>query len=200
MEALSIIGCDMDGVVCNFVKAFSTRANRLFPDEAPIVDYMDVESWKWDEWYAHSGIIEATWKSILTLDNGNFWLGVEPLYNMDYLREIYNKHPIVFITRRDGGNSAKQTHQWLENYGMPNAFIIRVKKGEEKSEHCKLLKINVMIDDSPKYAQELLDSGIQVVMPTYQYNVHLPKQPGLHRVFNLERALKVAEELHDLSK
>ena len=79
----------MDGVVCNFVKAFSTRANRLFPDEAPIVDYMDVESWKWDEWYAHSGIIEATWKSILTLDNGNFWLGVEPLYNMDYLREIY---------------------------------------------------------------------------------------------------------------
>jgi len=194
---MSIIGCDMDGVVSNFVKAFSTRANKLFPDEAPIVDYMDVESWKWSEWYASKKIVEATWKSIITLDNGNFWLGTEPLYNMDYLREIYNKHPVVFITRRDGGNAAQQTHQWLENHGMPNAFIIRVKRGEEKSEYCKLLGIKVMIDDSPKYAQELLDNGIQVVMPTYQYNVHLPKQPGLYRVFNLERALKVAEELHE---
>jgi len=199
---MSIIGCDLDGCVTNFVKAFSTRANRMFP-QAPIVNYMDVESWQWKDWYmggtgeGHE-IIEKTWNTILDpKDNGKFWLGTEPLYSLDYLRQIYNQHPIVFITRRDGGNAARQTHQWLENYGMPDAFIIRVKKGEEKSQYCKLLDINVMIDDSPKVAQELLDNGIQVVMPTYQYNVHLPKQPGLYRVFNLERALKVAEELHD---
>ena len=200
---MSVIGCDMDGVVTNFVKAFSTRAHNLFP-QAPIVNYMDVEAWQWKNWYmggtgeGHE-IIEKTWATILDpKDNGKFWLGTEPLYNLDYLRKIYNQHPIVFITRRDGGNAALQTHQWLENYGMPDAFIMRVKKGEEKSQYCKLLDIHVMIDDSPKVAKDLLDNGIQVVMPTYQYNVHVSKQKGLRRVFNLERALIVAEELHDM--
>lgn len=193
---MSALACDIDGCVANFGAGFSRLCHELNPD-APIINYHDITAWNWHEWYGHYDTVEEAWKVVRADPNSYlFWLGLDPMFDLTYLRSVYREWPIVFMTRRDGGLAWFQTVQWLERHGMHEPLVYRIKSGEEKSEVCAKLGISTIIEDSPTYAQEALDAGMNVVLVTYQYNVHVPKQDRLRRVFNLERALVIAKEMN----
>lgn len=201
---MTAIACDIDGVVANFTKGFSILCHRL-DSRLPLVEYGQANTWCWwrEKWYTdHSPrgqvVPEEAWALIQAADSDvMFWLGLEPLFNLSYLQKVYNEWPVHFMTRRDGGMAEQQTRLWLERNGMPWARVSLIPSGVEKSEVCAKLGISTIIEDSPTYAQEALDAGMNVVLVTYQYNVHVPKQERLRRVFNLERALVVAKEMND---
>lgn len=194
---MTAIACDIDGVVANFCAGFSKLCHTLNPD-APIINYHDVTAWNWHDWYGHDDTIEEAWK-IIRADPSQelFWLGLDPMFDLTYLRSVYREWPVVFMTRRDGGLAWFQTAQWLGKQGIDEPLLYKVRSGEEKSKLCAKLGISTIIEDSPAYAQEALDAGMNVVLVTYQYNVHIPKQKRLRRVFNLERALIVARRMNE---
>lgn len=78
--------------------------------------------------------------------------------------------PIIFMTRRDGPGAWQETSSWLRRYGIDNPMIYLIKPGEEKGDVCNRMGIKTIIDDSPKYAPELMSKGVDVIMPQWNYN------------------------------
>jgi hypothetical protein len=118
---------------------------------------------------------------------------------MKTLNEQAGEHPIMFITRRDGPGAWQETVSWLHRWGIDNPLVYVCKPGEEKSAVCKRMKIETIIDDSPKYARELLDNDIQVIMPRWKYNedfrvINFGDEKLMH-VSGLESALITADIL-----
>ena len=95
------------------------------------------------------------------------------------------KHPIMFMTRRDGPGAWQETSSWLHRYGIDEPLVYCIKPGEEKGAVCKRMGIKVIIDDSHKYAPELINNGVTVIMPRYPYNskfLNEWKQPNILRI------------------
>lgn len=119
-----------------------------------------------------AAIIEGTWEVIKNEEDTNFWLSLPPLFprEMAALVTVANEVPCVFITRRDGPKAWEQTIAWLQQYGITEPHVYRVKSGEEKSQICKRFGVSVMIEDCPQYAEELLQHGVPVEMVLWKYN------------------------------
>lgn len=197
---MGAIGCDVDGVVCDFQAAFHTvfssigNKHGMTPVAYPGAG--NIPEWNW--WKKLNYLVnEEAWKFIA--DNPKFWRLLEPLHDLAYLSEIYKRQPVIFISRRGGrhseGNHAyTETIKWFQDYHIDEPVFYRVPSGEEKSEICKKLGIRVMIEDSPTYALELLEAGIEVVLISTEYNKRL-QHKNLYRVTALTPALQMAQVL-----
>lgn len=195
------IAVDLDGVVANFTRAFSTQAFTLYPD-APIVDQRDATSWQWQKWYMGGSkrgheVIEGTWDYINK--NPQFWLTHEPLFphQMDTLRTMSREQPLVFVTRRGfkDDRTFHFTQQWLRMQDVPTPLLRTVRGGEEKEDFLQKMGIRVIIEDSPKYTPGLLAAGVSVVLLDWPYNQAVS---GTFRVYDLAQGLNVAKALaHD---
>ena len=194
---MSAIAVDIDGVLANFAKAFSTLCHEL--DSAiPIIEGPNYRAWDSHLWWGDateetSAIVEEAWRHIKSENNRFFWFLPQPISALDKVKELQRKLPIVFMTRRDGPDAWKQTRWWLERQGIEEPLIYRIHSGEEKHEVCAKLGISVIIDDSPKVVEQCLAAGMKVIMPAYEYNSHVRPHPHLHRVLSLDAALSVAE-------
>ena len=170
--------CDIDGVVADFCGGFSRLMNDR-NSNYPIITGNNTDSWDWKKWYAPledrdqvSDDIEDVWESVIKKEGYTIWHSLDPLFptSMTTLNQYAKKEPIIFMTRRDGPSAWKETSDWLTNHGIENPMVYVVKSGEEKSNICKKLGINTIIDDSPSNAANLLGSGINVIMPKWKYN------------------------------
>ena len=203
-------GIDIDGVVANFSHGFSLLLYTLDgKDRLPIVEDNDCRSWDWNEWYAQDEIsrselkmlIERAWEEHIKIRGNVLWSTLSPLFPdaMETLNKHAGKHPVMFITRRDGPGAWQETVSWLHRYGVDYPLVYVCKAGEEKSDICHRMRIDTIIDDSPKYAQELLDNDIQVIMPRWRYNKSFRTtnftNEKLLPVGNLEDALRTADIL-----
>jgi len=211
------IGCDLDGVIFNFSHGFSELANSIYPDAPIITDNAQCLSWRWQDWYMDAGeraeeVVEGTWRDI-ERRGWNFWANLPLLFpkEMDSLRDAYRQWPIVFMTRRDWNYAYVQTIKALQAKGIDEPLVVRVQSGEEKSHWAKKLGISVVIEDSPKYAEELLDNGISVVLVQWPYNQEFEQanrkkynpfsafeHPVLMRASGLKNALTKANYLNRL--
>lgn len=193
---MSAIAVDIDGVLANFVKAFSSLCHKL-DRELRVIEDPNIHTWDCHAWWGlslkNSATIERAWQHIKTRNNKGFWYSPEPLNGFAKLIELHRKLPVVFMTRRDGGNVWADTVAWLRNNGINEPLLYRVHPGEEKHELCAKLGISVIIDDSPKVVEQCLKAGMKVIMPGYDYNKHVRPHPLLYRVFSLDAALSVAE-------
>jgi hypothetical protein len=90
--------------------------------------------------------------------------------DMEFLSKLAEEEPIIFVTRRDGKCPWQDTTQWLVSNGIKNPLVYVVRPGEEKGDVCKKLGIDVIIDDSPKYGEEILSHGHTLIMPIWEYN------------------------------
>ena len=205
-----IFACDVDGVVANFTEGFSRLLYRLDgKDRLPIVKNNQAESWEWRDWYATdiiprpelTSLLEEAWENHIKVKSNVLWSKLEPLFpdTMEMLNKASREHPIIFITRRDGPGAWAETSSWLHRWGIDNPMVYVIKPGEEKGDVCRKMGIKTIIDDSPKYAPELLKKGISVVMPMWEYNneflmTHLYKEKKLFAAIDLEQSLTVMGE------
>lgn len=172
---------DVDGVVADFAHGFSLLLYTLDgKDRLPIVTDNKCKAWNWNEWYAMDEIgrdelkklIERAWEDNIKTRVNAIWSNLTPLFpeTMEQLNKNAKDHPVVFMTRRDGPGAWQETSAWLARWGVENPMVYIVKPGEEKSVACKKMGIDTIIDDSPVYAQELIDNDIMVIMPKWEYN------------------------------
>lgn len=175
---MSLIAVDLDGVVCNWASGFSRLANSL-DSRAPLVIDNQCPEWEWKNWYGMPDLsrservhlIEETWRRVKA--SSDFWYNaISPLFpqDMPYLSELSRRLPVIFMTRRDGRDAWGQSVRWLQTYGVPEPLVYCVRRGEEKGDLCLKMGIDFIIEDSPKYAPELLASGVNVVLIEWPYN------------------------------
>lgn len=201
-----MFACDVDGVVANFSLGFSTLLNEIDgKNRLPIIRNNNTKSWLWEEWYAMKEIsrndlhflIEKTWEDNIKTKGNILWSGLKPLFPdaMNTLNLFSKEAPIVFITRRDGPGAWQETSAWLHRYGVDNPMVYIIRPGEEKGAVCRKMNITTIIDDSPTYAPELMQNGVDVIMPRWDYNKefiqeYLPTTMStLHPVHDLNEAL-----------
>lgn len=179
--------CDIDGVLANFTKGFSTICHDI-DERFPVVQHpSEAQRWFWQNWYGADlqdakyvdEIVEQTWRHVLGYPG--FWYCLEPLISasmFDVLNDL--GHRVVYITRRDGKNPYNETVSWLIQHGVREPLVVRVRSGQEKSSVMTDLGLDTIIEDSPRYTDlDLLPAGKRVIVIHYPYNrtcggIHVP--------------------------
>jgi len=166
---------DMDDILTNFNLAFLQLTHRMY-EEVPV----SIEVKVWDFWKSVPNLTlemeESVWEAIR--DTPNFYESL-PAYacREDLLRlaEIMRagRHEIYFITSRfptKGRTVQAQSQRWmLEHVGEPGAIIVSSSKGEL----CRILGVELAVDDAPHHIENLLDHGINTYIMDWSYNRHI---------------------------
>jgi len=193
-------GVDLDGVMCNFAKTFSTIANSLYGERCPIIkNDAEILGWDWWEWYPITKMeTDKCW--YLITNTKNFWLTL-PIHDKKglenfkkYLMPLHNAN-IYFITARRstaGMSVVKQSIQWLSNNGIINPQVIEIY---DKGPALNALNIQYFIDDkSENIISALKDSDSLVYVMDAGHNKLLDKKlnknPRYDRVKNLTEFVK----------
>ena len=185
-----MIFIDLDGVVANFYKAFSTIIAQKYPD-VPVVSQVDIEVWS-------NGLtpkqIDYGWRTVEK--SPTFWYDLEPLAPLSVFRRLAAAHkdvPILFVTSREVGGDAAwgQSIRWLEKMGIKEPLVIRHVGRGRKGELVSIWNpIDMAIEDDPQQALAYARAGVEVALMDWPYTagtVH----PNIHRC-NIIEALSLA--------
>jgi uncharacterized HAD superfamily protein len=172
MAKVKRIGLDLDGVLCNFTKAFIAKANELYPNSVSW-DWVP-QSWNHEESGLSAEQISRLWYEIKR--DHDFWMCIEPLpgaAELDHhIHQVMKKADIYFITAREGVNVRAQTDKWLTMY-IPNApaahHLILVDSAYHKIEMMHAMDIKALLDDKGAF--------VAVAKDLPQANVWLMRRP-----------------------
>lgn len=142
------LGLDLDGVLCDFNKAFIQRVigvtNRdLFP-----LRPFNIPCWDYPQFYKYTAEeVSAVWEHIK--QDPDFWRGLggyPETGNLLYLLRHWRRdvHDVYFITSRPGQSAKWQTEGWLRAYGYDSPTVLI---SSAKGACAKALKLDLYIDD-----------------------------------------------------
>jgi uncharacterized HAD superfamily protein len=138
-----IVACDVDGVLADFILAFTKLAHSLFG--TPITRTVDHLSWDKFPGLTDDDVFE-TWEAIQ--ESSEFWLGLEPLVGPDVFSRIDQIERrggrVYFVTARSGEYAKQQTEQWLRTFGITNPTVIVTTS---KAETARVVGATHAIDD-----------------------------------------------------
>lgn len=176
--------CDVDGVLADFVLAFTTEANRLFGD-TPIYGAYQMKTWN-----GFAGLsplqVKDTWRSVV--QSPTFWEGVPSLLNpsnWESLKKLNLVANVYFATSRNGNDVLHQTKSWLENYGVfrPNVVLSQLK-----GDFCRAVDADGAIDDNADNVNRIAwDSKATPFLLSRLYNFYDEGNIGSPRVQRINR-------------
>ena len=197
------IGCDVDGVLANFIDSYSRlifiRTGKIFPRAG---DNFPTE-WYWER---AAGIPPEIEDLIWEMDikaSDTFWerLGALPgaIAAIGCLNRLSKLgHDIFFITKRPGNTARIQTERWLHSHGFDFPTVLRVEHVVDKIPLVGLLNIDLFIDDNPNTVEGLakavedefgvLSVGEHIYLKSAPYNRSL-NRPDVKRVSSVGEAL-----------
>ena len=178
---MSVIGCDLDGVLFNFSKSFNDAANRRYgrPDV----------STKWADWNGSNlGLtkeeFKQTWCDIAA--TVNFWetVTVMPHVNRELVWTLDDAHTVYFPTARahtSGRPVGKQTARAIHaNFDIPYPAVF---VSNEKGPMAQALQYDYFIDDKP---ENCID--VKKALPNCKvFLVSLPHNSKFDAPFNTQR-------------
>jgi uncharacterized HAD superfamily protein len=138
-----VVTCDVDGVLADFVLAFTELGHRMFG--TPITKTVDHISWNTFPGMANYHVAEV-WDAID--ESSVFWLGLEPLVEPDIFSRLDRIErrggSVYFVTARSGKHAKQQTEQWLRTFGITNPTVIVTTS---KAETARVVCATHAIDD-----------------------------------------------------
>lgn len=142
---------DLDGVLVDFVRGFTTLANKTYG--TPIYGTNEQKEWeKFDE--LSSAQVGAVWKQVDA--SSNFWLNLPPLADTVELGEVgalTSFDDVYFVTSRGAVPGTKhQTDLWLKYYlsgWNDNRSVVLCK---DKAAFCNAIRVDAILEDRPKNA------------------------------------------------
>jgi uncharacterized HAD superfamily protein len=187
------IGCDLDGVLVDFVTAGKNLMTSLFP-------HIDGTGLSYDDHFNKLSKPEQDelWDRI---KNGDFWLTLEPIKEAEPLfvalnHAFHKGHEIYFITSRPGNRVKYYSEQWLLKYlfNIPTVIISKTHDGESKGKIAAALDLDIMIEDTRNYALMIiaLATRCEVLLINQPWNEG-PITGKMHRV-DWEWAAKFIKE------
>jgi hypothetical protein len=137
-----VISFDLDGVLANFIRGFTSIGHRLYGSR--VSDAQSHTDWMFEE--AGIGLTEehcaAIWQQIWS--SPYFWRGLDPL-NVSVMRRINAlPTPKVFITNRKGIHPQQQSEGFLEQWGIDRPVVY---VASDKVPVAKAIGVTAHIDD-----------------------------------------------------
>lgn len=176
------LGIDLDGVVANFTRGFTTLAKEM--GKVPNAwDCKDQDVWLFNTPPAARDIKEPAWRfndhSVWEelRQRYNWWMTMPPLLTVgevNQLNEAIAEHNIYFITSRIptlGYTAEKQSELWLESIGVNvhGARVLGAKAGH-KGLLCHAIGIEAFIDDHLANLLDLEEHNVTAICREWQYN------------------------------
>jgi len=155
------IGCDLDGVLADFAKAYHEVEVRLFgreesaragnPEDQDDQSEPSEERAPRDAERRHRRRSDAVWAAIKATPD--FWMGLRPI-EPDAVRRLHalmleHRWEVFFITQRPptvGDTVQRQTQRWLiaQGFDMPSVLVIPGSRGAAAA----ALSLHYHMDDS----------------------------------------------------
>jgi hypothetical protein len=192
------IGCDLDGVVADFLTAFSGVAAEVLSwgrkgTPGDLNDLSEADTHK-------------VWKVIT--ETPNWWLTVKP-YDGNEIARLYRlsrelKWEIVFMTTRvptAGDTVAFQSQWWLESQGfyLPSLVTVLGSRGDLANS----LRLDVVLDDQLINCADVIGASqtkAMLVMRTPQAALREQAiNAGIGVVESIQQAIEVLHRLHALA-
>ncbi len=190
------VGFDIDAVFANFVKTFTSFANK--EKGTPIINH-STERKSWflkNEYPLSEEEIKELWEKFLEIENiyEEFELEDEEDFKafLDFVKKHNTKVEVFFITARrntkKGKHVIEQTKDWFKKHGYENANVhIAFEKGSKAKE----LELDYFIDDKHTHIEEVLKACKKT--KAYLLNKPYNEEFELPRVYSLKEFLRNIE-------
>jgi len=197
------IGIDLDGCLAEFVDPFLNYHNRIHG-----TNFRRREVKSFDFWRLIGGTSKDSQEEIFNFYRSEQFreLPVVP-GSVEVIEGLSEEHELYVITARPDWVS-RETEQWLGNY-FSDRFLEVIHTGEydstnespkSKSDVCKHLGVEVIVEDSYENAIDCTSKGIASVLLDYPWNRNngngeLPS--GVTRVYNWNQIFEEIGEMQN---
>ena len=195
------IGLDLDGVLADWMLAFTTTMAALFPRH-PGLPFGFTEMQRYGLETGERGIttemVDATWA---TMENTPLWLVeaiplLAPWEDLLLLSQIADAHAVHIVTSRQHParpSVIAQTTQWLHAHGLDNMGLVHTGR---KDLAAKALELDFYLDDDPRFITQVLTEGppdCRVFLLDRAYN-RTADTPPVERVRSLREFLEIVRK------
>lgn len=173
MEAQYRIGCDMDGVLADFNKAYRERlADVTGRDLIPAGFVPSTWFYATEEFGYTKEEDNATWRSITS--DVMFWNNLFAYPDAKWFLQtlLHSLDEVYFITTRPGRLVKLQSEMWLRRLGYVEPTVLIAKNAEAKGLLAKGLGLTHFIDDRPEncLAVRRHSPSTKIYLLDYPYN------------------------------
>jgi len=189
---MSTILLDIDGVLADFVGAFTTQARNMnFLKEAISTE----EQLNWDGFGLTQKQMNSVWDVILGTP---YWwlLNLDHLISMEAfskINELQWDHQVVFVSAREGVHPQLDTVTWLTDRGVDTPSVIITKR---KGEIARALDADYSLEDKPENAAVI--HWMADVKPCKSYIIDRPYNRVDYLPKKIKRVKTVEEFLNDI--
>jgi uncharacterized HAD superfamily protein len=164
--ARMIVMFDIDGVLADFISAYTALGSEMFPGRIERQRTEDRESWH----ELNGPHDDKIWNFI---KHSPLWWTTLPLLvdqaTMVAIDSLGIDHDVYFTTARVGNRPKVQTEQWLEKHGVSSPTVVVTEK---KGEAAQVLGAHYCIDDKAgnAVAVSYLSKGTKSYLLDRKYN------------------------------
>ena len=181
---------DMDGVLTDFVRGFTTLA-AVVSGKPAYTAYSTGAQLSWDFPYTPE-VVASTWRRIIA--STEFWATLPPLitpWETEEIKALSQLYTVEYVTSRVGTNCLQQTQRWLSNNGLRGDVTVT----DRKVEFISRLAPVAMIDDKPDVVTKALSSGLRCYIRDWPYNRELagPRVSSVSEYIHRVKQLTTAE-------
>lgn len=177
------IGLDIDDVLAQFAAGFIPFINRKYGTTFAFHDFVDYNSWTVmdiTQTEFHKRVYEF-------YDSDEFDL-LEPEENApESVKKLSREHTFIAVTSRPD-RVRERTEQWINKH-VPyiktilhsNQFTLDNSASITKLSLCKAHDISILIEDAPKYTDEVSGGGIETILLNKPWNQEYQPPTGATR-------------------
>jgi len=188
---MSVIGCDLDGVLFNFSKSFNETANRRYGRPDASIQWAD---WNGSNLGLTKEEFKQTWCDIAA--TVNFWetVTVMPHVNRELVWTLDDAHTVYFPTARahtNGRPVGKQTARAIHaNFDIPYPAVF---VSNEKGPMAQALQYDYFIDDKPENCIDVKKAlpNCKVFLADYPHNSKFNAPFNIQRIDNFNEFAKL---------
>lgn len=164
---MMIIGCDLDGTICDNLPLLIEELNRYTGQNIGINDIKDYDVTK---------VFDITREQFIQLMNEREAdiIAKAPVIEdaHSYLKKLANDHQVHIITARSEIYESITRH-WLDRHQIPYHGL-HLLNSHDKLASCKELAVDVMVEDNYYNAVQLAAAGIDVILFDAPHNLNRP--------------------------
>jgi len=190
-----IIAVDLDDVLADSLTSFIEFYNKYYDKE---LRYEDFTAYTLNEIKRIPR--EEENKILEHFDKSEYFDNIKPMRDaVEVIEELSKKHEIIIITSRTKDKEQK-TINWVNKFlkGIKKVYFIRKnyhEKPKTKSEICKEINANILIEDNLSYAKNCAENGIKVLLVDYPWNQEKNLHPLIRRVKSWKEILRIIKNM-----
>jgi hypothetical protein len=162
-----IIGCDLDGTICDNLPLMIEELNNF---TGQVVNINEIKDYNVTKVY---DITKEQFWQLMREREADIIKKSAVIADADrYLQQLTGEHQLHIITARHEMHE-QGTRRWLDKYQIPYHGL-HLLNSHDKVAICKELAVDVMVEDNYNNAIQLANAGIKVILFNAPHNLNWP--------------------------